>query len=320
MTKNPNAPCLQNYNLVKTFGGGAPAKAEVAGFDRPTPFTPAIDSQYEFRNEILTDVFGWWLMGEGEGLFLTGPSGSGKSSLIRQVCARLCLPMQHLVGHARLEFPEMVSTIHITNGNTRVSYGPLARAMKYGHVFLLDEVDLIDPSTNAALNEVIQGKPLTVPETGEVIQPHPMFKFIATGNTRGGQDHHGLYQGTVGQNLAFMDRFWTVEVGYPAMETELRILKQAASLPEEILRSMIEVAHGVRDAFMGENDEAHSCELTFSTRTLLRWSKAMAYFGPMGKKTGIDPIVYSLEKALTNRANPETKRFIHELTQRVFGA
>jgi len=188
------------YNVVNTFPGcvSASKSAELMGFDIPDRYTPEGDPGYQFRKPILSDVTAWWLIGcKSEGLFLTGPSGSGKSSIIREICARLNLPMQHMVGHNRLEFPEMVSQIHLVSGQTRVLLGPLAKAMKYGHVFLLDEVDLIDPSTNAALNEVLQGNALTIPETGEVIRPHATFRFIATGNTHGGQDRTGVYQGTL---------------------------------------------------------------------------------------------------------------------------
>jgi len=316
-TPAASAPKMIPYNVAKTFGFG-PVNAEIGGFDKPSRFSPAVDANYELRKDLMMDILAWWLIGDGEGLYLTGPSGSGKSSLIRQICGMLNLPLQHMVGHNRLEFPEMVTTVHIVNGNTVVSYGPLARAMKYGHVFLLDEIDLIDPSTNAALNEIIQGRPLTIPETGEVIVPHPLFKFIATGNTRGSNDSLGVYQGTTGQNMAFMDRFWVVEVGYAEKEVELKILQQIVNAPQNVLEKMIEVANAVRDAFMGNSQDGAACEITFSTRTLVRWAKGAAYFKPLAKQ-GKNPMLYSLDLALCNRATKETRAFIQGMVTRVFG-
>lgn len=320
MTTPANAattPKMIPYNVAQTFGFG-PKNAEIAGYEKPNRFSPAVDIHYELRKDLIMDILAWWLVGSGEGLYLTGPSGSGKSSIIRQICGLLNLPLQHMVGHNRLEFPEMVTTVHIVDGNTAVSYGPLARAMKFGHVFLLDEIDLIDPSTNAALNEIIQGRPLTINETGEVINPHPLFKFIATGNTRGSNDSLGVYQGTTGQNMAFMDRFWVVEVGYAKPEVELKILQKILPAPQDVLEKMIEVANAVRAAFMGNSQDGAACEITFSTRTLVRWGKAAAYFKPLAK-TGVNPMHYALDLALCNRATPETSKFVHEIVKRVFG-
>ena len=74
-------------------------------------------------------------------------------------------------------------------------YGPLALAMRHGGLFLLDEFDLLDPSTAAGLNSILDGSPLCIPENGgEIIEPHEMFRFVATANTNGGSDETGLYQ------------------------------------------------------------------------------------------------------------------------------
>lgn len=326
MTKtNTNAkqqPKAINYNILDTFGKehvAAPEGAEIAGYESPGSYTPGAESDYEFRKDLMTDIMAWWQIGDGEPLFLAGPSGSGKSSVVRQICARLNYGLQHTVGHNRLEFPELASTMVIRGGNTVLVPGPLARAMKCGMVFLFDEIDLVDESTNAALNEVLQGRPLLVPETGELIEPHPMFRFIATGNSQGGRDHTGLYSGIVNQNMAFMERFIHLRVDYPDPDMELRILsKSAPASPKEILEKMIEVAGEVRRAFMGESQDGAACEVTFSTRTLRRWAKFATYYAPWAS-VGQQPFEMALEKVLLNRATPETASFIRGLVQRIIG-
>lgn len=317
-----NKPVEKMFNIVQTFGKesvSAHSKAEVAGQDRPGMFTPDIDPDYVFRKELMTDVMAWWQIGDGEPLFLSGPSGSGKSSLVRQIAARLNLNVQHMVGHGRLEFPEMVTTMHIINGNTKIHPGPLALAMMYGMIFLYDEADLVAESTNAALNEVLQGRPLIIPETGQIIKPHPRFRFIATGNSHGGRDDTGLYQGIVQQNMAFMERFWHLKVEYPTPEVELGVLKRAfPTTPEALLKAMIDVANDVRAAFMGVSQGGEACEVTLSTRTLKRWAKVGAYYAPFATQ-GISPYEHALERVLLNRATPETAQFIRGLVQRTFG-
>jgi cobaltochelatase CobS len=199
-------------------------------------------------------------------------------------------------------------------------YGPLALAMKYGGVFLLDEIDLLDPATAAGLNGMLDGEPLCIPENGsEIITPHPLFRFAATANTNGGSDETGLYQGTLRQNLAFMDRFWLCEINYPTAEAEENLLAlKAKNLPEELRKKMVEFANEVRKLFMGESSDFNdTIEVTFSTRTLIRWADLTVRFQPLANQ-GIQPVTYALDRALGYRATRETRSFLHELAQRIF--
>ena len=105
-------------------------------------------------------------------------------------------------------------------------------------------MDLLDPATAVGLNGILDGASLCLPMNGgEVIPPHPMFRFVATANTNGGSDDSGLYQSTLRQNLAFMDRFRLCEIGYPEPEAELRILVRAApDLPDGLRKTMVDYA------------------------------------------------------------------------------
>ena len=87
----------------------------------------------------------------------------------------------------------------------RFQYGPLAVAMKYGHVLVLNEVDLADAGELAGLNDTLEGRPLVLAENaGEIIHPHPMFRVICTANSSGAGDNSGRYVGVQQQNLAFL--------------------------------------------------------------------------------------------------------------------
>jgi cobaltochelatase CobS len=75
---------------------------------------------------------------------------------------------------------------------------------------------------------------------------------------------------------------------------------------------MIRVANEIRRLFMGESHDASAIEITMSTRSLLRWAHLLvAYKGA--------PIGYSLDRALTFRAQPETREAILQIVQRHFG-
>ena len=98
-------------------------------------------------------------------------------------------------------------------------YGPLALAMRYGGIFLANEIDITPPEVAAGLHGILDGSPLCIAENGgELITPHPMFRFAAPANTNGGGDESGLYQGAQRQNMAFSGRFILCEMGYPRRE------------------------------------------------------------------------------------------------------
>ncbi len=191
--------------------------------------------------------------------------------------------------------------------------------MRYGHWFVLDELDLIDPAVVAGLNTIVEGAPLVVAENGgEVVPPHEDFRFIATGNTAGSGDATGLYQGTLRQNLAFMDRFWVVEVGYPSPVQEEEILKKSVpNLPAAIRGGLIEIAGNIRNLFSGK-ENGPQIEVTMSTRTLVRWAHMSWLFHGLSAQN-INPIDHALDRALGFRAEPATREALHEVVQRVFG-
>lgn len=95
-----------------------------------------------------------------------------------------------------MELSDLVGQFVLIEGSTRFVHGPLAVALREGHLLLLNEIDLMDPAELAGLNDVIEGHPLVIPQNGgEVIRPHPKFRVFATGNSAGAGDTTGLYPG-----------------------------------------------------------------------------------------------------------------------------
>ena len=314
-----------DLNAGQVFSG-KPSGTTVRGYAVPSAYTPAIDHDYIFH-ESSRDMVVWFVnlqgaQGAHEPLYVFGPTGCGKTSCIKQLAARLNYPIFEVTGHGRLEFADLVGHLTVKDGNMTFEYGPLALAMRYGAVLLLNEIDLTSPEIAAGLNSVLDGSPLCIAENGgEIIQPHPMFRFVATANTNGAGDDTGLYQGTQRQNLAWLDRFTICEVSYPDATVEKKLLSQRfPSLPETLCATMVEYANEIRKLFMGEastGNLTNTIEVTFSTRSLLRWGDLTVRFQPLAHQ-GIQPVTYALDRALAYRASRETRAMLHELAQRMF--
>lgn len=308
----------QAFAVCTTFSLDVPAEVITAGFsDTQNPHVPKRDESYVFRRETLRDILTFLDDPDGDGLYFSGHYGAGKTTLPYQVAARLCWPVQSFTAHSRMEFDDLVGTWKLVNGTMQFLHGPLAVAMREGHLFILNEIDRADPGQLAGLHDVLEGHPLVIATNGgEVIHANRNFRFIANGNSVGSGDSTGLYQGVNQLDIAFMDRFRVVEVDYPTEDIEMMILqKKTPELPEEIRRNMIRVAKQIRKLFIGEVEGASPLTITMSTRALCRWAKLTLVF-----RNAPNALAYALNQSLLAKAEPEQKIAIEQIAKDVFGS
>ena len=303
------------FDAGEVFSGKT-SGTQVIGYDAPSEYTPKVDPDYMF-NDSAIDIIMWLISTEFQPLYVFGPQGAGKTSCIKQLAAKLNYPVYELNGQNHLEFADLVGHLTVKDGNMSFVYGPLALAMKYGGLFLLNEIDVTPPEICAGLNTILDGSALCIPENnGELIQPHPMFRFAVTANTNGGcGDDTGLYLGTNRLNGAFLDRFMMVEVGYPEAATEAALVhRKCPKLAKDLADKMVSYANEVRKLF---TSESNAIDVTFSTRSLLRWADLTLRYQPLARQ-GKQPLLYALDRALGFRASRETRATLYELAQRLF--
>jgi len=128
-----------------------------------------------------------------------------------------------------------------------------------------------------ALVRVLDGGEVTIPETGEVVKPHKLFRFVGTGNSGGFGDETGAYTGERVSSFAFIDRFLKMEVGYLGEEQEKRLLAVVApDLPGEIRDALVRLARTVRESSQASGNGG--LRVNISTRALIAVAReAMAY-------------------------------------------
>jgi len=143
-----------------------------------------------------------------EPVFLTGPAGSGKNHLCKQVAEALGL---------NFYFTNAVTQEYKLTGFTDAmgNYQPTQfyKAFTEGGLFMLDEMDASIPEVLVILNAAIANRYFDFPAPIGYVEAHPDFRVIAAGNTTG----HGADYEYVGRNqldAASLDRFAVVPIDY----------------------------------------------------------------------------------------------------------
>lgn len=201
-----------------------PIKAGTSHID----YVPEKDTAYVFRKAHLR-VLQVWMSGGQKNVLLQGETGTGKTTIIEQVAARLNWPVFTIGCHGGLEFQELVGRVTLLpDGSTGWADGPLIAAMRIGGIFNLDEMNFLKPEVAGGLNTVLQAKVYTIPETGEAVKAHPDFRIAATGNAIDGGGKSS-YRGTQVSNIALLARFnLGIRIQYMSPEDEQKMMEAKA--------------------------------------------------------------------------------------------
>lgn len=224
---------------------------------------------------------------------LIGEAGTGKDTLIRHVCAKTNRPIIRVNFGKDVRYADLVGTRlpgsesdeesannesssqtpfsgsesdkEIIEGDddpqkngTKIVWedGLLTKAVKYGYVFIADELNAAPPEATMPLHQVTEegdDAELVIREESKVIVPHPQFRFVGTMNPpRGG------YGGVEELNDAFKSRFYAIEVDYLNAEREAELLQSRFNgskieVADSQLTDLCELAAGLRDQYkMGD--------------------------------------------------------------------
>lgn len=304
-------------SLHDIFGLGK-IKAAMNARGEPIPITvvetcdhpdmvPDVDNNYVYELDNLKNVM--LAVELNMPLYVWGHAGTGKTTLLEQICCRTHRPMLRVQHTVNTEESHILGQWTVKGGETRFELGPLALAMRHGWAYLADEYDFALPSVLAVYQPVLEGKSLVIKEAdaaNRVIRPHPNFRFFATGNTNGCGDETGLYQGTSIQNAANYDRYgMVIQVRYMKPELETRILINQAGISEDDSKKIVDFANRVRESYDG-----NKISNTISPRTLINAAK-------LGLRRGSYRVGIGL--SFTNKLSKVDREVVDGLAQRCFG-
>lgn len=290
---------------------GFPLSWNIPAFESRREHVPETDPDFYFVPEITQAV----LMGfaHNRRVYLHGPHGSGKSSHIEQVAARLNWPCVRINLDGHVTRADLIGRdmVLLRDGKQVTEFVPgmLVWALERPVALVFDEYDAGRPDVMFVIQRLLesQGR-LTLLDQNRVITPHPAFRLFATANTAGQGDASGLYIGTQPVNQAQMDRWHVVaELGYLAPERELEILR--ARVPEVdsgLCQQAVSLAGLCRRAF-----EQGDLSTLMSLRTLITWAE--------NQKLLNDP-AEAMRLSFYNRLDETERPLVAEFFQRCFDA
>jgi len=136
-------------------------------------------------------------------VLLTGERGSGKSTLLMEVAEELDYEFVSITGTRQTTVGSLLGFISVTG-----TYIPslLRSAVEDGKMFVIEEMDGMDPNTLLCLNTLENGY-LAFPDG--LVNVHDDFRLCATANPS--TEHH-IYTGRSSLDAASLDRFDEVTV------------------------------------------------------------------------------------------------------------
>ena len=238
--------------------------------------------------------------------FVSGLSGNGKTFQIEQACAKLNREYVRVQISPETDEDDLIGGFRLIKGETVFQKGPVIKAMEAGAVLMIDE---IDRGTNKimCLQGVLEGKPVLIKKTGEVVEPKDGFNIIATANTKGKGSEDGRYSGASVIDDAFLERFTiTLEQTFPAMATEEKIvlkhMQKFEAMDKEFATLLVGWADAIRKTFYDEGiDEV------ISTRRLCHIVQTFSIFGKRDKAIAL----------CVNRFDDDTRAAFIDLYEKV---
>ena len=309
--KSDNGIPNLEIDVRKTFDIDVDMK--VMGFKEPNEYVPTLDESYKFDKDTTLAILAGF--SHNRRVMIQGYHGSGKSTHIEQVAARLNWPCIRVNLDSHISRIDLLGKDAITlkDGKqiTEFKEGILPWALQTPTALVFDEYDAGRPDVMFVIQRVleVEGK-LTLLDQNKVISPHSGFRLFATANTVGLGDTSGLYHGTQQINQGQMDRWHIVStLNYLDPELELKVvLSKVQSLDnkegEEIAKNMISVANLSRQGFANGD-----ISTLMSPRTVISWAENYQIFNDLNK---------SFEITFLNKCDETERVIIAEYYQRCF--
>lgn len=293
---------------------GLPIPIRVPVLTEQSQHVPETDAAYKFNLQVTAAILAGFA--HNRRVAIQGRHGSGKSTHIEQVAARLNWPCLRLNLDGHITRPDLLgkNVITLRDGKqvTDFEEGLLPWAIQQPMALILDEYDAGRPEILFVIQRLLErdGR-LVMPDQNRVITPHPLFRIFATMNTVGLGNLSGLYHGTQLLNHAQLDR-WNIMATLDYLQADDEMAIVTARVPEfsspekqTLLRQMVALAELTREGFA--TGELSSL---MSPRTVISWAENILVFKQVD-------LAFAL--SFLNRCEEPERDIVAEYFQRCFG-
>jgi cobaltochelatase CobS len=302
----------QKASVSQLFG--FETNMQVQAYAERSEHVPEVDEDYLFNKETTLAILAGFAFNRR--VMITGYHGTGKSTHIEQVAARLNWPCIRINLDSHISRIDLIGkdAIVLKDGKqiTEFKEGILPWSYQHNVALVFDEYDAGRPDVMFVIQRILEssGK-LTLLDQSRVIRPHPAFRLFATANTVGLGDTTGLYHGTQQINQAQMDRWSIVSaLNYlpHAQEVGVVLSKNKSynnDKGKKIIANMVRVADLTRNAFM-QGD----LSTVMSPRTVITWAQNADIFSDVG---------FAFRLTFLNKCDELERAIVAEFYQRCFG-
>jgi len=293
---------------------GIDSDISVPAYKERDAYVPDLDEDYLFdRDTTLAILAGF---AHNRRVMVSGYHGTGKSTHIEQVAARLNWPCVRVNLDSHVSRIDLVGkdAIVVRDGMqiTEFKDGILPWAYQHNVALVFDEYDAGRPDVMFVIQRVLESSGrLTLLDQSRVIRPHPAFRLFATANTVGLGDTTGLYHGTQQINQAQMDR-WSIvtTLNYLPHDHEVDIVASkvkgfAKGEGRETISRMVRVADMTRSSFINGD-----LSTVMSPRTVIMWAENAEIFGD---------VAMAFRLTFLNKCDELERALVAEHYQRAFG-
>nr|MDT0250045.1 MoxR family ATPase [Endozoicomonas sp.] len=289
----------------------------VFSWSAPHPDAQEVDESYVFRTDILVPVL--LSLADNNKAWITGHTGTGKSTLVKQIAARLGWPLITLSLDGEITRMDLIGRDSLTtkDGQTISKFidGVLPRAFSQPCILLCDEMDFVRDDIAYALQTALNENEVTITEDGgRLVRATQWSRIIATANTLGQGDDSGLYRGAKVQSQAFLDRFTTwIDVPYMDEDDERKLIRDKfGSLEETVVNQVLMYAREHREGFVNA-----SVLQPLSPRGILALADKYLRYMPLFSSNQA-ALKQAIGETLLNRANAEDRIVLEGIVNRVF--
>lgn len=299
-------------SVKETFGFDSPMV--VPAYSTTSEHVPDIDPDYLFDPQTTLAILSGFAYNRR--VMVSGYHGTGKSTHIEQVAARLNWPCVRINLDSHVSRIDLVGkdAIVVREGMqvTEFRDGILPWAYQQNVALVFDEYDAGRPDVMFVIQRVLEASGrLTLLDQSRVLRPHPAFRIFATANTVGLGDTTGLYHGTQQINQAQMDR-WSIvtTLNYLPHDQEVNIILAKAKFFQnekgrDIINKMVRVADMTRSAFINGD-----LSTVMSPRTVITWAENAEIFNDVG---------FAFRLTFLNKCDELERSVVAEFYQRAFG-